>query len=99
MSFKELASKRIKKSIKFMGGNVEIKKLTVAEVKEIQEMSKTVGENEEQGFEVLKFVVSLAVEGSEEMTDADYEQIPLEELDKLAKEITKYSGLSDDTKN
>ena len=95
-SFKDLASKRMKKKVKFMGEDVTIYKLTVKEVLEIQEAAKSLNdENTEEGLSVLRKVISLAVEGADELDESDFERFPMEELSRLSQEVMKYSGMGD----
>lgn len=95
MSFKDLIGKRMSKQVKFMGEDVKINKLTVAEVMAIQEVAKE-GSGDEEGIKVLKTVIGQAVEGASELTEEDFRNFPMDELSKLSKEILKFSGLGDE---
>ena len=90
---KGLVGRKMTKSVKFMGEDVKITKLTVAEVLEIQEKAKAIEKDETEGFNVLKTVIKAAVEGATELTDEDFNGFPLDELSKLSSEIMKYSGI------
>ena len=89
---KNLVGKRITKNYKFMGENLEIAKLTVSEVLEIQSMVGKEGDDE-AGFDLLKHVIRTAVKEAEELTDDDFNSFPIEELSKLSNEIMKFSGM------
>lgn len=93
MSLKSLVNKPMTKKVKFMGEDVEIKKLSVGEVLEIQQLSKTVAEDEKASLELLQFVISAAVKGADELTTDDYNTFPVDELSKLSNAVLEYSGL------
>ncbi len=96
MSIKNLVGKRMSKKIKFMGEEVEISKLSVSEVMAIQEKAKVVEEGQDEGFNILKLVVSSAVTGGSDLSDDDFSAFPMDELSKLSDEIMKFSGLGKD---
>lgn len=94
---RSLVNKKMTKSVKFMGEDIKITKLSVSEVLEIQELSKKVNESDsENGFDILKTVIRSAVEGASELADEDFNNFPLDELSKLSAEIMKFSGLGED---
>jgi hypothetical protein len=93
MGIQNLVGKRITKTVKFMNEDVQIKKLNVDEVLEIQVKAKGVAEDDSQGFEVLRHVIKVAVEGAEALSDQDFNTFPMDELSKLSNEIMKFSGL------
>lgn len=88
-----LLNRRAKKKTKFMDTEIEIYKLTIAEVVEIQELAKTVTESS-NGLELLKKVIRLGAEGAADLTDEDFDTMPIDDLSKLSNEIMKYSGLN-----
>jgi len=96
-NFKALINKRITKSVKFMNGKVEIAKLSVAEVMEIQNQATEMAGNEEakdsEGFNSLKEVIRMAVDDAKELDDEDFDKMPLGELINLSNEIMKFSGI------
>ena len=103
--------KRMTKQVKFMGEDVTISKMSVHEVQEIQavaaEMQRVAKEHEEAGtvntdvessdFGVLKLILRLGVEGAKDLTDAEIEDLPIDELSKLSNEVMKYVGLGAET--
>jgi hypothetical protein len=93
MSFKDLIKKKMTRETKFMGESVKISKLSVAEVEEIQAIVKQQDENTED-YTILQKVICLAVEDANELSMEDFKSFPLDELNKLSKEIMKFSGLN-----
>lgn len=93
---KGLVGKKMTKTVKFIGEDVKITKLSVAEVMEIQSKAKTLEGDESSGLELLKKVIRLAVEGAADLSDQDFESFPMDELSKLSAEIMKFSGISGD---
>jgi hypothetical protein len=89
---KKLVGKSMTKKVKFLNEEVTIKKLTVAQVMEIQELSKKVDEDT-GSMDILSYVVRNAVEDADELTDDELRQFPLEELSRLSGDILTFSGL------
>lgn len=97
--FAALIGKRMQKKFKFCGEDVTISKLSVSEVKKIQELAKDMEnktDDDDSGFDVLKLIIKSAVEGAADISDTDFEQFPMDELSKLSSEIMKYSGIGQD---
>ena len=92
-AFRQLAAKKMTKTHKFMGEDVKISKLNVAEVLDIQAKAKELEKDESKGFDVLKTVIRASVDGADDLTDEEFEQFPMDELSKLSNEIMKFSGL------
>lgn len=90
---KHLIGKSMSKKVKFLGEEVTIKKLTVAQVMSIQELVKQTAEGEDNSMEVLSFVITNAVDGAADLTKDEIEQFPLEELSRLSNDILDFSGL------
>lgn len=90
---KSFIGKRMTKIVKFMGEDIKINKLSVAEVMSIQEAAKDIEKDDASGFEVLKKVIESAVEGGADLTDEDFKNFPMDELSKLSAEIMKFSGI------
>lgn len=93
--FSELVSKKMTKDYNFMGTTIKISKLSVRQVKEIQEKSKGLSEDSEEGFDLVKDIIRGSVEGADEISSEDFDNFPLGELNKLSEEIMKFSGLGD----
>lgn len=91
---KGLVGKRMTKSVKFVGEDVKISKLSVAEVMEIQELARNANEDTQAGLELIKKVIRLSVEGANALEDDDFKSFPMDELSKLSNEIMKFSGIA-----
>jgi hypothetical protein len=91
-----LVGRKMTKPVKFMGADVNISKLSVAQVLEIQNRAKGIEADDNEGFNVLKTVIRASVEGASDLTDQDFENFPLDELSKLSNDIMKFSGIGSD---
>lgn len=91
---KSIIGKRITKKVKFLDTDVTIKKLTVSEVKELQEFSKGSDEvSEDRMLDLIQFAIAKGVEGGEELTRAELENFPIDDLNKLVEQIMVFSGI------
>jgi hypothetical protein len=90
---KALVGRKMTKTVKFMGDDVKIFKLSVQQVLAIQEKAKEIETNDAAGLEVLKLVISAGVEGGGELTDEDFQDFSMDELSKLSAEVMKFSGI------
>lgn len=92
---KSLASKRVTKSVPFMGEKMEISKLTVDQVLAVQESAKDIESSNDprKGFEVIKVVIRAAVPSANDLSDEEFNSFPLDELSNLSNEIMKFSGI------
>jgi len=99
MGLEAFVNKPQTKNVNFMDGKLSIKKLTVAEVMEIQEKAKDAGENEAANFDILKQVISLGAEGGENLSDEDFDNFAIDDLNKLSQEIMKWSGVAPEGKS
>ena len=75
---------------------VEIRKLNVRQVKEVQALAKELEENDDAGFDILHKIITIATVGAEAIPMTDFEQFPMDELSKLSTEIMKFSGIGAD---
>jgi len=99
-SLKELANKRINKEVSFMGEKINVRKLSVNEVMEVQRKAKELEkidteENPEEALSVLKVIISVGVEGGEELDSEDFGKFPMDELSSLANAVMLHSGMGD----
>ena len=46
------------------------------------------------GFDLLKKVIRLSVEGASDLSDQDFDTFPMDELSKLSNEIMRFSGIA-----
>lgn len=93
MSFASLIGKRMSKNVKFMGEEVKIHKLSVAQIVTIQESAKAAETDETKGFEILKTIIKSSVEGADAIGDSDFENFPMDELSSLSNAIMAFSGI------
>lgn len=91
---KGLVGRKMTKTTKFIGEDIKINKLNVAEVMAIQESAKSISEDSDAGLSLLRKVIRLSAEGADELTDDDFKTFPMDELSKLSNEIMKFSGIS-----
>jgi hypothetical protein len=91
----KFAQIKASKKIKFMTVEVEISKLSVARVLEIQAQAKEI-ENSKEESDNLKLLLLVIRAGASEMADLSDEELfdlPMDDLSNLSNEIMKYSGL------
>lgn len=91
-----LVGQRMHRTSKFVGTDVKIFKLTVKQVKQVQDLAANQSDDGEGGLEILRTVIRLAVEGADVLTDADFEEFPIDELSKLSNDIMEWSGIGQD---
>lgn len=98
MSLKDLVDKKIKKSYEFMGQKIEITKLSVNQVFDIQEQVKEVqsreGGSERESLSLIRSVITMSVDEFGELSEDDFFSLPLDELTKLSDRIMQYSGMA-----
>jgi hypothetical protein len=95
---KSLVGKRVSKKVKFMNEDIVINKLSVEEVLALQTESADLKEDNTDGLRVLRKIIRSSVEEANELTDEEFNKLPMAELATLSTEIMKYSGMGDDTK-
>lgn len=86
---------KVARSVKFMGQDLDIHKLTVAQVMQVQDLVKQIEEtkNESDNIKLLIFVIKEGAPELRELSDDDLYDFPMDELSNLSTEIMKYSGL------
>jgi hypothetical protein len=94
MGIQNLIGKRMSKEVTFMGEKVKIHKMSTQQVMDIQEFAKVASDESNEGIEVLKKIIRNSVEGAEDLSDQDFMNFPMDELNNLTNEIMKYSGLN-----
>lgn len=100
---KGMVGRRMVKKVKFMGEDLEISKLSVAEVMDIQTKAKELEEaskdensdhnGEDDGLNLLQGVIRASVESAKELTDDEFATFPMDELSKLSSAIMEFSGI------
>ena len=93
MSFEKLVGKKMSKTAKFMGEDIKISKLSVAQIISIQEAAKVAEADETKGFEILKTIIRASAEGADALSDADFNDFPMDELSNLSNSIMTFSGI------
>ena len=91
---KNLVGKSVTKKVKFMGEDIVIRKLSVAQVLSIQEKAKETAEAD-NALDVLQLILSLSVEGADELSAEDFASFPMDELNRLSQEVMKHSGVGE----
>lgn len=92
-TIKSLAGKRITRKTKFMNEEIEIQKLTIQEVRDMQEaVEASKADAENGGYMVLQKIVRMGVVGGDDLSDDDFNGFPMDELSKVSDEIMKFSG-------
>jgi len=92
---KHLVGKLLTEKVPFMGDEVEVKKLTVGQVLDLQKVINAAASNEDESAQLrlLCDIIKIAVVGAEELTDEDFDTFPITELTVLSEHIMRLSGL------
>jgi len=98
MSLKDLVGKRVSKQVKFMGENITVNKLSVNEVMDLQKEGKDLNEDSPDGLKILRKIIRSSVVEAQELTDEEFNQLPVSDLAALSTEIMTYSGMGADPK-
>lgn len=108
-SFKTLIGRRVTKSVKFLGTDVEINKLSVNQVSDIQARVAALPKADADGVDnaeagqahlnLMIEVIKMSVVGADEVTEDEFRDFPLEDLQKLSDEVLRHSGLGKDRGN
>ena len=88
-------SQKVKRAVKFMGLDLEIVKLSVADVLEIQRLAKDADKDEQANLQLVAHVVRMGAPELKELTDDEIQTLPLDELSVVSNEIMKFSGLTE----
>jgi hypothetical protein len=96
---KKFVNKEITESIPFMGEEVDVRQLSISSVYKIQELVKKSNKSKSESAQInlMKDVLRMAVVGAEDMTNEDFDSLPLGELTKLSTRVLSISGLGDTT--
>jgi hypothetical protein len=92
---KHLVGKSVTEKVDFMGDKVEVKKLTVGQVMDMQAVINDAAESDDEQaqLKLLCDIIKIAVVGAEELTDEDFKTFPIQELTGLSEHIMRLSGL------
>ena len=92
---KHLINKELTEKVPFMGDEVEVRKLTVGTIMELQKVIKRAdkSKDDEAQLKLLCDIIKVAVVGAEELTKDDFDSFPLSELTSLSTHVMRVSGL------
>lgn len=92
---KHLVNKVVSEKVPFMGDKVEVRKLTVGQVMELQGVINAAAKStdEDSQLKLLCDIIKVAVVGADELADEDFKTFPISELTGLSEHIMRLSGL------
>jgi len=92
---KHLINKELTEKVPFMGDEVEVRKLTVGKIMELQKVIKASekSKSDKAQLKLLCDIIKVAVIGAEDLTEADFDSFPLSELTELSSHVMRVSGL------
>lgn len=95
---KNLVGKVITQKTPFMGDEVEVRKLTVGQIIEMQDIINKAAKvkGTEGQIKLLRDIIRISVVGADELTDEDFNTFPIQELNQLSEAILSISGLGGD---
>lgn len=81
--------------VPFLGETVEVKKLTVSQVKEFQLQLEEIKKEEssDAGLGVQRTIIKMAVVGAEDLSDEELDSFPLDDIVTLAQKILELAGV------
>jgi hypothetical protein len=94
-SIMDMVGKRSSREADFIGSKVTIYKLSVGEVKRIQEIAReqeALSEDEQDELAVVSVVIKSSVEGGADLQREHFEAWPMDEIRKLSTAIMRFSG-------
>jgi hypothetical protein len=96
---KLLAQDRITVEVPFQGDTLQVKELSVAEIKTFQKTVKTLNDdkkadNEDKALGTQRELIRLAVVDANDMTDEELDTFPLKALSALCNRILEINGLA-----
>ena len=86
---------KVTKKVKFMGQDLDITKLSISQVMQIQEQVKTLedSKSEEDNLRLLATVVKFGASDLVDLSQEEINSFAMDELTNLSTEIMKFSGL------
>jgi hypothetical protein len=87
---------KLAKKVKFMGEDLDIHKLSVAQVVTIQGLAKEFEDSADPlgNLKLLAVVIKSGANELADLSEEDMNNFPIDELSKLSEEIMKHSGLA-----
>jgi len=79
---KKFVNKQLTEVVPFMGEEVDVRQLSISSVLKIQELVKKAEKSKAESAQInlMKDVLRMAVVGAEEMTNEEFDTLPLGEL-------------------
>ena len=98
---KHLVNKVITVKVPFMDDEVEVKKLSVGQILELQKVINKANKSksEDSQIKLLHEILKVAVVGADTITDEEFNSFPMGELSALSEKILEISGLASDSGN
>jgi hypothetical protein len=92
---KHLVGKELSEKVPFMGDEVEVRKLTVGKIMELQKMIVKAEKSKADDAQLVLLcdIIKVAVIGAEELTKENFDGFPLAELTDLSSHVMRVSGL------
>ena len=87
------------RKVPFMDDEVEVRMLTVGDAKAIENKRKELiaaadkSEEDVDNLELLRYVIRLTVVDADDMSDEDFESLPISELTGLSEQIMSVAGV------
>jgi len=93
---KHLVNKLVTEKVPFMGEEVEVKKMSVNEVFEIQKLVQKSNKSKAESAQIdlLIDVIRIAVVGAQEVTTEEFKTFPISEMTDLSNHIMRLAGLT-----
>jgi hypothetical protein len=87
--------KKATKEVDFLGEKILIKKLSINQVIQVQDLTKSIEDSNDDkgGIKILLFVIKQGVEEFSTYEDSDLMDCPMEDLALLSNTIMEFSGL------
>jgi hypothetical protein len=92
---KHLVNKSITEKVPFMGDEVEVRKLTVGQIMDMQKIIQKAEKSkaDDAQLKLLCDIIKIAVVGAEDLSEEDFSSFPLGELSELSTHVMRVSGL------
>lgn len=94
---KEFVGKSQTQKVPFMDGEVEVRLLTVGDAQEIDRLTKELASKEDKedsdNLELLRSIIRMMVIGADELSNEDFDTLPIASLTSLVETITQSAGV------
>jgi hypothetical protein len=92
---KHLVGKTITEKVPFMGDEVEVKKMTVGEILDMQKLINSAAKSKKEDAQIglLRDIIRVAVIDAADITDEEFNTFPISELNSLSEKILELSGI------